>query len=85
MTTHTSAPVGHGQCDRILARLQQSAGQWVSLMDLHRASGSMNVHSRVADLRNRPGIIIEQKNIQHGRTKHSHYRLIPTEEQPMLF
>jgi hypothetical protein len=84
ITTHTSSAAGTSQCDLILAALQRHAGHWVELPALYQASGSMAVHSRIADLRAR-GHIIEQRNQRHGRMVHSSYRLIPQESQPSLF
>jgi biotin operon repressor len=84
ITTHTSATAGLSQCDLILAELQRAAGRWVGLPDLHRASGSMAVHSRIADLRAR-GLPIEHRNERHGRMIHSSYRLVTADVQPELF
>jgi biotin operon repressor len=75
MTSHPSAASGLSQCDLILAVLERHAGAWVSLLDLAAASGSMAVHSRIADLRTR-GKTIEHKNDRKGRTVHSSYRLL---------
>lgn len=74
MTQHPSTAAGSSQCDLILATLQRHAGQWVDLLALHRASGSMAVHSRIADLRAR-GLHIEHRNQRAGRMIHSSYRL----------
>jgi biotin operon repressor len=84
MTQHPSITAGTSQCDLILAALQRAAGRWVGLPDLHRASGSMAVHSRIADLRAR-GLDIEHRNQRAGRMVHSSYRLIPPNHQPDLF
>lgn len=73
MTSHPSA-AGLSQCDLILAELERRAGTWVSLLDLAAVSGSMAVHSRIADLRAR-GKTIDHKNDRKGRTIHSSYRL----------
>jgi len=83
-TTHTSSAAGLSQCDLILAALERAAGRWVGLPDLHRASGSMAVHSRIADLRAR-GLTIEHRNQRVGRSVHSSYKLIPATYQPDLF
>lgn len=72
---------GPTQCARILARLEESVNQWVSMPELARAgSGAPNgfcmVHSRVADLRKR-GHTIEHRSARVAGTKvHSSYRLI---------
>lgn len=86
MNHHPSATAGLSQCDIILAALQRAAGRWVDLPALHAASGSMAVHSRIADLRAR-GLRIDQRNQRHGRMIHSQYRLIitTTPTQPELF
>ena len=73
---HPSLAAGSSQCDLILELLSASNGRWVSMIDLHRVSGSMAVHSRIADLRER-GLHIEQHSVRKGRSVHSSYRLIP--------
>jgi biotin operon repressor len=80
MTDHPSAAAGTSQCDIILAALQNKAGQWVSLPEWAFSSGSMAVHSRISDLRER-GHIIEHRNQRKGRKVHSSYRLL-SESQP---
>lgn len=75
MTSHPSAAAGLSQCDLILAVLERHAGTWISLLELAAASGSMAVHSRIADLRAR-GKTIEHRNERKGRTVHSSYRLL---------
>ena len=50
---HPSITAGASQCDLILELLAAANGRWVSMIDLHRVSGSMAVHSRIADLRER--------------------------------
>ena len=82
-TTHTSAAAGNSQCDIILDSLKAQQGTWVSMLHLHLLSGSMAVHSRIADLRAR-GHIIEQRNVRKGRMIHSSYRLVDS-SQPLLF
>lgn len=84
-TTHPSASAGASQCDLILAELERADGAWVGLPLLHAASGSMAVHSRIADLRTRRGLTIEHRNQRKGRTIHSSYRLISANPQPTLF
>ena len=83
-TTHSNTTTGESQCDVILDKLRRHEGRWVDMVDLHRASGSMAIHSRIADLRKR-GHTIEQQNKRHGRTVHSQYRLLAAQEQPSLF
>lgn len=75
MTAHPSAATGLSQCDLILAVLERHAGAWVSLLDLAAASGSMAVHSRIADLRAK-GKSIDHRNERKGRTIHSSYKLL---------
>ena len=84
ITTHPDDPTGTSQCDRILALLRERAGQWVPLPDLALVSGSMAVHSRIADLRKR-GEQIEQRNERRGRMIHSSYKLTQRLAQPELF
>lgn len=66
------------QEDRILAVLEERRGQWVPLPDLITASGAYNVHSRIAGLRKRHGLRIDNKTICHGgngKNNESFYRL----------
>lgn len=71
---------GVSQCDRILARLNVKLGEWVAMPELSRLSGSLNVHSRISDLRNRlkkTGThMIEQQNVWEGRVCKSFFRLV---------
>jgi len=83
-TTHTSKPSGNSQCDIILESLRLHAGAWVSMIHLHQLSGSMAVHSRIADLR-AAGHQIEQRSERKGRMVYSSYRLIETPAQLKLF
>lgn len=81
-TTHTPHPIpstGASQCDLILDALRRAPG-WVTMLDLHRASGSHAVHSRIADLRARGHEIAQWsdqvRNPVTGRVQcRSHYRL----------
>ena len=67
---------GVSQCEMILAKLTIYAGQWVPMPDLWLISGSLNVHSRISDLRRR-GHNIEQRNSYEGkRVIKSFYKLI---------
>lgn len=75
MTTHTSTETGASQCDLIFAELKRSEGKWVGLPELAAVSGSMAVHSRIADLRDRK-LIIQHRNQRIGRKVHSSYRLL---------
>lgn len=84
MSSHPSAAAGSSQCDLILAALLAANGSWVSILTLHNASGSMAVHSRIADLRAR-GHHIEHRNERAGRMVHSSYRILAPVSQPSLF
>lgn len=79
MHLHPSPVAGASQCECILAELLLKQGEWVSLPRLHACSGSMAVHSRINDLRQR-GHRIEHKNERVKRMIHSFYRLILPEE-----
>ena len=83
MTTHTSIEAGQSQCDLIHAELRRREGAWVSLPELAAASGSMAVHSRIADLRAR-GLGIEHRNQRKGRMIHSSYRLTAATQAMLL-
>lgn len=73
----TAGPRRASQCDKVLARLEDSSGAWVSLPELVRVSGAYAVHSRVSDLRKR-GYVIEQANEHVDGLVHSSYRLVGT-------
>jgi len=73
-TTHTSKPKGASQCANIFQRLAQFQGKWISMLDLHRISGSFVVHSRISDLR-KSGHTIEHKNERINDKIHSYYKL----------
>jgi hypothetical protein len=81
-TNHTAPGSGLSQNAAILAALIEHNGKWVSMITLHRASGSMAVHSRIADLR-LAGHTIKNKSVQKGRMKHSSYKLEPQDSQPL--
>lgn len=74
---------GLTQCDAIERLLRKNSGQWVSMLDLHEVSGSMAVHSRIADLNKklRPnGLRIENRTAPRvNRKRHSEYRLVVLE------
>ena len=74
MTTHPIQTTGTSQSDRIHRRLRESSGEWVDLPELVKCSGAYAVHSRVSDLRKR-GVHVEHRNIRHGKTVMSFYRL----------
>lgn len=83
MTTHPASETGISQCDAILSLLSANLGGWVPLPELAAVSGSMAVHSRIADLRGR-GLFIQQRQTRKGRMCHSSYRLQPA-TQALLF
>lgn len=81
---HPSLAAGSSQCAIILDQLQAAAGEWVPLITLHVHTGSLAVHSRINDLRQR-GHAIEQRSVRKGRMIHSSYRLPPaTADQSTL-
>jgi hypothetical protein len=64
------------QCAIILARLQQTPGQWVSMPELAHLSGSYNIHTRIDDLRHRQGYPNIENKIEYrppGRKQFSFY------------
>jgi len=66
------------QADLILQALQAAKGDWVSMPQLAEAGESMNVHSRIDELRHKRGVRIENKleaNPAKPRRKLSFYRL----------
>ncbi len=72
---HPSRSAGATQNARILAKLRERPGKWVPAIHLALASGSLAVHSRIAELRSKGGHAIDQQNRRCGRMVHSHYRL----------
>lgn len=77
MTTHISQSVGKSQCEAMEELLKKRSGEWVSMLELAAASGSMNVHSRVSDLRHRGMSIENRSDREDGRVK-SFYRYTPS-------
>jgi hypothetical protein len=79
-TPHPLPTESTSQCNLIHRALHEARGQWIPMLDLHRASGSMAVHSRIAELRRR-GHDIKQwsEHIRDPRTGRirirSYYRL----------
>lgn len=70
------------QCDLILAALQARPGQWIPMPELARASGSLNVHTRIDQLRHERGLRIENQTERDGRRQLSSYRLVVPEPSP---
>ncbi len=66
---------GLSQCALIRARLEEATGEWVGTLELHQLSGSLAVHSRIADLR-AAGLAIENRVETVRGRKHSFYRLV---------
>ena len=75
ITHHENEVAGKSQCRLILDTLKTRAGAWVAMPHLYKVSGSMAVHSRVADLR-KNGHNIQNEKRRHGRKCFSYYRLI---------
>ena len=67
-------PARKSQNDLILDVLTRNAGEWVSMITLYNVSGSLNVSSRIDDLRNR-GHNIENRIEYKGMNKHSFYKI----------
>ena len=65
------------QNDLILARLNRTPGEWVSMPELVAVSGSYNVHSRIDELRHKGGHAIENRTVRApGSRRHeSSYRV----------
>lgn len=66
------------QCDLILQALKAADGQWVSMPQLAEAGDSLNVHSRIDELRSKRGIRIENKlesDPARPRRRRSFYRI----------
>ncbi len=69
------------QCDAIHKALTDASGAWVPMPYLAHLSQSLNVHSRVDELRHKRGTIIENKKERdelNRRRNRSFYR-IPAE------
>jgi hypothetical protein len=64
---------------RILASLRANAGRWVPLPALFRRSGSLAIHSHIADLRKRGHSIVNHVHWRSGRI-HSRYMLLAAQE-----
>lgn len=68
------------QTDAILRRLQRARGKWVSVSQLHDASGSLSPATRISNLRER-NYRIENRTetaVKNGiRRTRSFYRLLP--------
>jgi len=69
----------NSQCAKILARLAQQPGEWVTMPALVEVSGSYNIHSRVDELRHNHGVQIENETDVSVRPHISRYRLIQSQ------
>ena len=69
------------QGEIILSALRDADGGWVSALELHERSGSLAVHSRVADLRKRGHAILNRTRHDGGRCR-SEYRLAAGPDPP---
>ena len=66
------------QCDTILEALHDAKGAWVPMPHLARVSESLNIHSRVDELRHKRGMDIRNKQERdecNRKRKHSFYRI----------
>ena len=66
------------QCDLILQELEAARGEWVPMPKLAEAGDSLNVHSRIDELRHKRGLSIENKTVSdpaRPRRRQSFYRL----------
>jgi hypothetical protein len=63
------------QCALILARLKTARGGWVTMPELSRCSRSLNVHTRIDELRSQWGVTIENHTDVSVRPHVSKYRL----------
>lgn len=66
------------QCDLILQALRSAKGAWVPMPQLAAEADSLNVHSRIDELRSKRGLHIENKTESdpvRPRRRRSFYRL----------
>ena len=70
------APRTESDCEQILRIFrQQPPGTWISALKF--ASVCLAWRTRISDLRHPPySLTVENKTEQHGREKHSFYRLV---------
>lgn len=69
-------PGANSQNGKILGELQVANGGWVSVLDLMEASGSINIHTRINDLRRVYGFKIENETDASVKPHVSKYRLV---------
>ncbi len=60
--TFEAGRYSRGHCNIIEAILKERAGEWVGLLELHEASRSQAVHSRISELRKKRDLTIEHHN-----------------------
>lgn len=75
------------QADKILARLVRTPNQWVAMPELAAVANAYAVHSRIAELNARTGIVIENKvegGGRAGRQRMSWYRITSPIQQIMF-
>lgn len=66
------------QCDLILQALHAANGEWVSMPQLADTAESLNIHSRIDELRHKRGLHIENKlqpDPRKPRRRLSFYRI----------
>lgn len=66
------------QCELILQALQAARGEWVPMPQLAAESESLNVHTRIDELRHKRGLNIENRtesDPDRPRRRKSFYRL----------
>lgn len=66
------------QCELILDALKAANGEWVPMPELARMGETLNVHTRIDELRHQRGLSIEnklQRDPFNPRRKLSFYRL----------
>lgn len=69
------------QCQLILQALRAANGEWVSMPQLAAEADSLNVHSRVDELRHKHGFHIENRTESdpaRPRRRRSYYRIHDT-------
>jgi hypothetical protein len=75
------------QADIILARLVRTPNEWVPMPELARLANAFAVHSRIAELNARRGIVIENRIKGGGRCgqpRMSYYRITSPIQQIMF-
>jgi hypothetical protein len=76
---------GASQNEKLRAYFLARPDRWIPMPELATASGSLNVHSRIANLRHRFGMHIDQKSTHcpGSRTNFSFYRYVPPAHSPL--